>query len=132
MKFSLYLKEVKVKSKEPLFDYESADEVMRKMEKKINAPYISIQKSAFSRYAREKMSIIITLSLDPKEKWTNKILHNSRYLMWYIDRYGTIELFNKGFTIKTKFRKQGAKSVDEIIKKINTYIDKAEKETEVK
>lgn len=126
MRFREYIKEAMGES---LFDYESADETMKKMKMKINAPYISIQKSALG--GKERTSIIITLSLDPKEEWENRILHNSRYLMWHISRDGTMELFRRGFVIKTKFRKQKAKTIDMVIKKINDYIFKVRKETEI-
>lgn len=114
------------KINEQAFSVESAPNDLKKIESKINAPFVHAQLSTLG--GKDRPSIIVRISLDPKNEWENRIYQNSRYFMvhYYVD--GTMKIFSKSHVIQTKFRKQKAKTVDVFIKKINTFIDKAEKE----
>ena len=82
-------------------------------------PYFNVSRSTLG--GEERASIIVKVSLDPKEEWVNGIYHNSRYAMFHIGA-GKIEQFNKSKT--EKFRKCNAKSVEEAVNKIITWRDK--------
>jgi hypothetical protein len=86
---------------------------------KVNAPYIHTEVSTLG--GKERASIILKVSLDPKSSWPNSILHNSRYFMISISRDGTMELFAKYFKLG-KMRKTKVTSIDKAIDKINQYI----------
>lgn len=103
-----------------LFDAESATGVVERLKSEINAPVVSPQASTLG--GKENVSLIIRLSLDPKDKWENNIYHNSRFAMFHIYRDGGMELFAKHPNMP-KFRKSKGKSIDQLIQKINQYID---------
>jgi hypothetical protein len=87
-----------------------------KVSKGIHAPYVNVSISTLGGV--DRASLLIKLSLDPKEKWGNGILQNSRYAMFRVDRPGTVELFSGG----GKFRNANVKTLDDAINKINDYI----------
>lgn len=90
------------------------------------APYLNIYGSSLGGLARS--SIMITLSLDPKSKWKNGILHNSRYSMFRLDADGTLEQFSKRFDLP-RMRKAKVTGIPMAVKKIQDYLAKAKKET---
>ena len=111
---------------EPIFDIDSADELINKLNKNIKAPVINAYKSTLG--GANNVSVILSLSLDPKDMWQNGIFENSRYMKMHISLPNVIEMISKGFNIKTKFRKSRAKDLNGVVKKINEYIKKVEKE----
>jgi len=87
----------------------------------IHAPYVSVNISTLG--GLERASILISLSLDPKEKWINGIYHNSRYLQFNLERDGELECFSGSrHSQGLKFRKTRVKSVQAAIDKINSYL----------
>lgn len=99
---------------------ESADILLAELKRQINAPYVGGYKSTLG--GAHRVSLLLVVSLDPRETWQNGILENSRYtkLSIYVD--GTIEdISGHGMT---RFRKSRAKSFDDVINKINKWIDK--------
>jgi len=75
----------------------------------------------------ERVTIMLLVSLDPKDQWPNHILENSRYFRMSLSRTGTLEQFHRPYDPKTKsrmpkFRKRKVRSIDDMIKKINQYI----------
>lgn len=106
-----------------LFDSSSADSVVKELKKGIKAPFVSVKKSELG--GQERVSIIITISLDPKSDWANGIIQNSRLVRFYLENEGVLEMFNRSHLFKgtKKFRKSKVKSVSDVVNKINKYID---------
>ena len=73
-------------------------------------------------------SIMWRFTFDKESDWTNKIVQNGLLVNFRIEPDGTIELFNKSHKVRTKFRTAKYKDVNGMVKKIQTYIDKAKKE----
>jgi hypothetical protein len=110
----------------PLFSVEDTPVVVAKIKSEIKAPVVGAQLSALG--GAESASIIISISLDPRDTWINKIYENSRHMRFHLDRDGTLEQFQREYKIKTKFRKTRARSIEDVINKINSYIALAESE----
>lgn len=106
-----------------IFDAETQTErskVNKYFESKVKAPYVYSQVSTLGGVNRA--AVIVKISLDPKSKWYNGILHNSRYFMIRLDRNGTMEQFQKSYQITKKLRKSKVKSIADAVLKINKYI----------
>ena len=89
------------------------------MQSKIEAPYVGAQVSTLG--GKERVTILLVVSLDKKEDWSNHILENSRYMRFHFYNTGVLEEFS-GSRFSKKFRKTTVKSVAEAIAKINQYI----------
>lgn len=124
MKFKYYLNEAKVAVH--LFDVESAAEVVNKIKKGVKAPFVNAQFSTLG--GPQNVSILVVVSIDEKETWANKIMENSRMFRIHLTLPNIMEMFQKSYTIKTKFRKARPKSIDDVIKRINDFIKKASAE----
>jgi len=61
---------------EQLFNIDSADKIARELESNIKAPFVKAQKSTLGG----NVSVIMRLSLDPKNEWYNNIFENSRFI----------------------------------------------------
>ena len=123
-KIGLFLSEA-TKTGEPLYtDKDEAIAVAKELERGIDAPFVKGTVSTLGG----NPSVLIKLSLDPKNEWNNNIFENSRYIHLRLEPDSTknnLEMFNKSHKIEDKpMRKQKAKSVKEAISKINKYIDK--------
>jgi hypothetical protein len=79
-------------------------------------PYVKVDRSALG--GEDKASILITVSLDPRESWRNGILQNSRYRQFHV-REGGLESFS-GYNTP-KFRKSRIKSIEDVIKKLSDW-----------
>ena len=93
--------------------------ITKYLEAKINAPCVYAQVSTLGGVARA--SAIVKVSLDPRSKWQNGILQNSRYFMVSIDRSGTVEQFSGRIRGKV-MRKSKAVSLADAVVRINRYI----------
>jgi len=82
-------------------------------------PYYYVERSTLG--GEEYASLIVKVSLDPKEQWINGIYHNSRYAMFHIGK-GKVELFSQSKT--EKFRKCNSKSIEEAANKIIAWSSK--------
>lgn len=108
---------------EPIFDVDGADELVDKLKKKIKAPVITSYKSTLG--GENNVSVLLSLSLDPKDTWVNGIFENSRYMKFHISLPNIIEMITSSYKIEgKKFRKSRAKSIDDVVKKINDHIGK--------
>jgi hypothetical protein len=101
-----------------LFDPDDKS-VIALFQNSINAPVV--QTSISTLGGKDRASIMLTASLDPKKSWYNGIFQNSRYFMIMINRNGTMELFNKYYKLG-KMRKTKVTSLKSAIDKINKYI----------
>ena len=112
----------------PIFNAETSTQkssINKYVERGIKAPYVYSQVSTLGGVARA--SVMIKVSLDPKSKWPNGILHNSRYAMLHLGRNGVLEHFSglpHGRQGK-KMRRTTVKSLKEAVEKINRYLAKA-------
>jgi hypothetical protein len=107
-----------------LFDVDSADGLAQFLETEIDAPYVRAQKSTLG--GAQQVSVLLIVSLDPPETWTNKILQNSHYFIIHIFKNGTVEEIVRArgerFVRGKKFRKTKADSWPTIADKVNKYI----------
>lgn len=107
---------------------ERANLILETLKKKINVPYINAYVSTLG--GAENASVLFSFSLEPKKNWKYGIFENSPFFHFHITPSEPIiiELITKAFDIETKFRKSRAKTVNDLVKKLNTYIDKVKKE----
>ena len=88
---------------------------------KATFPASSVERSTLG--GEQNASLIVKVSLDPKEEWINGIFHNSRYAMFSIGG-GKIEMFSYSKTVK--FRKANASNVEEAISRLRAWNAKNE------
>jgi hypothetical protein len=98
---------------------EDVDVIVPKFQDSIQAPFVKVYKSTLGGV--QNTSILLTVSLDPKEAWSYGILENSRYFKMHYYQDGTLELFSGGRGL-TKFRKTRTKNPEDSLEKINKYI----------
>jgi hypothetical protein len=104
--------------KEAVFDVAGADQLVNKLKSGIKAPYVSAYKSTLG--GADRVSVMLTISLDKKDDWENGILQNSNYGNFSIDNDGVIEHFSG--SMKPYMRKTRFKNPDEVVQKINQYL----------
>jgi len=104
------------------FNPADADSIIQKFKDGIQAPWKQVYKSTLGGI--ERTSIMIKLSMDPKDSWSNGILQNSRYAMFDYHVDGSLELFS-GHGLP-KFRKTRTKSADDALAKINKFLSSSE------
>lgn len=95
---------------------EEANSVMHHVKTGVNKPYVSAYVSTLG--GKERPSVMLTISLDPKETWTNGILENSRYAKFDIDHTGRI----KQISGPLKFRSAKPKNVEQLVSMLNTKL----------
>lgn len=98
-----------------------ADVLMQLLEKEF--PFVSVSPTQLA-----KDDVVIMLSLDPKESWTNNIYENSRYikLMAWLTDDNTLELLSQSYKLKPKFRKTHFVKPEDIVKKLVLWKRKVE------
>jgi hypothetical protein len=79
-------------------------------------PVSSVVRSTLG--GEQNASLIVKVSLDPKEEWINGIFHNSRYAMFSVGG-GKIEMFSYSKTVK--FRKANASHIEEAISRLRAW-----------
>jgi len=72
-----------------LFTFESVEETKKQIREGLDFPHVHIQSSTLG--GKENVSILVTVSKDPKSDWSNKILQNSRYAQLHINQNGVTE-----------------------------------------
>ena len=102
-----------------LFNIDNVQAFIESLKEKIQVNYLHIRYSTLG--GKDNLSILITISKDKKENWSNNILQNTKYAMFHLSNNGKIELFSKQY-IMPKFRKCTIKNIDHLIEKINAYI----------
>ena len=103
-----------------VFDAEGADDLVALIMARVDAPFVKAYKSTLGGASR--VSVLISISLDPREAWKNGIYENSRYLKLHVLNSGEIELISTNGLAK-KFRKTRFKAAGEVVAKINKYLD---------
>lgn len=107
-----------------VYSYETIDDAVNVLKDKLKAPVVQVKYSALG--GPRNATIMISLSLDPKESWSNGIYQNSRYMQFRVEQDGVIEQFSKSYKVPLKFRKQRAKDLNDVVAKMNAYLSKAE------
>ncbi len=107
-----------------LFNAETAPAVVEQLKNGIKAPYVNAQVASLG--GPENVSVIFTVSADPKESWSNGILENSRYGKFYLHNDGDVEQFSGAFAgwkqPNRAVRSRNVKSVDQLIQVINSHV----------
>ena len=88
----------------------------------IDAPYVYAYESSLG--GRQNASVLLTVSMSDKSSWKYGILENSKYIKFHIGTDGKIESFSGSLNRILKFRKCTAKSIDDVVGKINAYLQK--------
>lgn len=86
----------------------------------IKAPFVNMKMSTLG--GPERATIMLTISLLPREEWRYGIYENSPGMRFSIHRTGEVEQFYRSPEISKKFRKIRVRSLDEAISKINAYV----------
>jgi hypothetical protein len=102
-----------------VMDFDAADALASKIKKEIDAPYVNAKISTLG--GRSRPSVMVSISLDPRDEWENKIFQNSRWMMFAINYDGVINQHARDRAVPN-FRKARFKTPDEVIKKINRYL----------
>lgn len=97
-----------------LFDYESVEDAKEQFREGLDFSFVGVKSSILG--GRENVTILITVSKDPKSEWANGILQNSSYAQIHINRNGVVEQFS-GWRLK--MRKFKGKNIEHVIEKIN-------------
>jgi hypothetical protein len=73
----------------------------------------------------ENASILLTISLDPKETWAHGIRENSRLTHFSIGSDGRVEQFKAFYSVYglKKFRRTRASNFTEAVAKVAKYLD---------
>ena len=101
-----------------LFTADNAHELANQLKEQIKAPYVG---ASISKLGGPKhVTIMLTISADPKDKWSNGILENSRYGKFSLSMDGTVENFS-GHGLP-KFRKRRVKDVAQLLSVLNTLV----------
>jgi len=114
---------------EAILDEPGAQVLAQRMSKEIRAPYVEPSVSTLG--GKHRPSVMLRVSLDPRNTWANGIYHNSRGAMWHVHYDGVLEqhyysMYPEPRPYKVKaMRKTKFKTHDEAIKKINDWIAKA-------
>ena len=114
--------------REPLWNKDNVDKVIKQIQKGIKVPYADgLGLGALSR-RDEHPSILGKISLDPKREWPNGYIENSRWALVRIDADGTIDTVRmNGYSdFKTRkkvpvLRKSRNRSIRQIIDRLGKY-----------
>jgi len=104
-----------------LFNAIDAEDAVNKLKAGLKFPYVNAYYSTLG--GEDNVSILVIVSLDPKEEWVNGILENSRYSGFHISNDGDVENFSGSYKL-SKLRKFRAKSIDQIISVLNDKVGK--------
>lgn len=102
-----------------VMDLSMAESLASRIKKEINAPFVNAKISTLG--GKHRPSVMVSISLDPKDEWENKIFQNSDWMMFSINYDGIIDQHARSHEVKN-FRKARFKSPDEVIQKINRYL----------
>jgi hypothetical protein len=108
---------------EPLsvFDVNTAEDFAREIERGVKAPFVGTWVSALGGDMR--VAVVLTVSLDPRDEWTNRILENSRYARFRIDNDGVISNFlGGGYGFIKRFRKSVVKDAADAVRILNRWV----------
>lgn len=105
-----------------VYDVSSVEQFVSKLMSEIKAPYVRAGHTTLGN--RNNISVYLTLSLDRREKWKKGMLENSNYAKFRIDPNGIIEKISGNLP---NFKRGLATSEQNVIEKINSFIQSPEK-----
>ncbi len=104
-----------------IFDITNVKEFVAKLKDEIKAPYVNAYFSTLG--GEDRVSILLTISMEEKSEWSNGILENSKYSKFHLHKNGTVEQITRSHKLReNKFRKIKVKTQQQIIDKINNYL----------
>ena len=104
-----------MKVKNSLFNSETVQSIVERLKAEIVSPFVNGYVSTLG--GKDNASILIAISTETKEQWTNGIFENSPYRRFHIDNDGTVKNFTSSQL--SHVRKFTAKSVDDLISRLN-------------
>jgi hypothetical protein len=107
----------KIKVKNSLFNSDTAQDFVDSLKEELTYPFIAARISELG--GKENVTIMLAVSIEPKEIWKNGIFENSMYRRFSIENDGTVENFTASDL--PKIRKFTAKSVEDIATRLNKY-----------
>ncbi len=102
-----------------MMDLDAAQKLAVELTDKIDAKWVRARVSTIG--GKHRPSIMMSISLDPRNEWENKIFQNSRWMMFAINYDGVINQHARAREVKN-FRKARFRTPDEVIQKINRYL----------
>jgi hypothetical protein len=105
---------------EGVFDAHTAEQWLTHIKSGVHAPVVNGYVSTLG--GNDRPSIMLAISLDPKEEWPYHIFENSRYMKMSLHFDGTLEQISGH---KIKFRKSRVTSADDVAAKINKCLSQA-------
>lgn len=105
-----------------VYDATSVEQFVSKLMSEIKAPYVRAVSNALG--SRNNISVYLTISLDKREKWRKGSIENSNYAKFRIYPNGVIEKVGGNLP---KFKKSLANSEQNVIEKLNSFIQAPEK-----
>jgi hypothetical protein len=100
-------------------------ELMTKVLKKVSPDIQSGQIYHSSLGGADRVSIVGKFSLDPKKTWSNNILENSRFVTFYLENDGTLEVNVNGYPSsmrgKVKMRKSANNDIKQVLSRMVTH-----------
>jgi len=122
-KIARKLSSIRVADIHYLFDPDKAVDEINKLKGKIDAGFVNAYISTLG--GKERASIMLTITLEPKDKWPNNIKDNATIFQFDIARNGYVENFRSEW--KPAMRKFIARDIDDVIMKINDYLKKGKR-----
>ena len=107
-----------------IFGVDDMEEWASTIKSGLNAPYSRVRITT-DTHIRERISMIVRLSLDEREDWENGIFENSRWAQIGLGNDGTMEMPYHGLGRYKGMRKTKFKSADDVVRKINAWIQKS-------
>jgi len=114
------LASIKVSDAHYIFDPDKATDELNKLKGKIDAGYVNSYVSTLG--GKERASIMLTVTVEPKDKWANNIRENATIFQFDIARNGDVDNFRSSW--KPAMHKFIAGNIDDVIMKINDYLKK--------
>lgn len=98
-----------------LFNKDTIDKTIKELETQLTVPFKEITKGILSTEGIQRL--IIKLSLTPKSSWEE--FKNSKYMVFYLDSDGTMDLLTTSPDIKLIFKSKKYKTIQQVIRKLN-------------
>lgn len=105
-----------------LFNIQNAQEKAEYLKSAITTPFVEC--SYMQGADEDRVSLMLTISIEPKNQWNGGALENSKYAKIHISKTGEVEKFSGNLP---RFKKRTCFSVEEIATIINLYATSPQK-----
>jgi hypothetical protein len=99
-----------------IFNIDSVQTEVEILKIQLRAAYVNVAYSTIG--GNDRVSILITISKEKLEDWTNRILENSNYMKLYLKNDGELSYISGNL----KMRKSKNKSIEQVIERINKFL----------